>query len=148
MADELILQIKATFAEIPSASETISTWLTKRNAPADVQYFANLAIEEFVTNCIKYGYQDDREHVIEIRLQLSESELTLTVVDDGRPFNPLDAPAPDTTATLECRQPGGLGIALVRAMMDEVRYERRDGHNVLTLVARLPAPTTGKHDED
>jgi len=133
MADELILQIKATFAEIPSASETISTWLTKRNAPADVQYFANLAIEEFVTNCIKYGYQDDREHVIEIRLQLSESELTLTVVDDGRPFNPLDAPAPDTQLSVEERPIGGLGIYLVRRLSDHMEYLRTDGKNRTTV---------------
>jgi|SRR5215467_6262344 len=133
MADELIFQIKATFAEIPSASETISTWLKERNAPADVQYFANLAIEEFVTNCIKYGYQDDREHVIEIRLQLSESELTLTVVDDGRPFNPLDAPAPDTQLAVEERPIGGLGIYLVRRLSDHMEYLRTDGKNRTTV---------------
>ena len=67
-----------------------------------------------------------------------ENSLTIEIVDDGRPFDPLtDAPKPDVNAELEDRNIGGLGIHLVRKMMDDVRYRREEGKNHLTLVTSL-----------
>jgi serine/threonine-protein kinase RsbW len=60
----------------------------------------------------------------------------ITVADDGPPFNPLEQPAPERGRSLEALEPGGLGIALIRALMDEVRYAR-DGRNTLTLRKRI-----------
>ena len=133
MADELTLQIKTTFAAVHSANEAASRWLADRKAPADVHYLANLVIEELVTNCIKYGYEDGGEHVIEVKLQISGNELTLTVTDDGRPFNPLDVPAPDTRLPVHDRPIGGLGIYMVRQMSDRMEYVRADGRNRITV---------------
>jgi sigma-B regulation protein RsbU (phosphoserine phosphatase) len=65
--------------------------------------------------------------------------LTVTISDDGLPFNPLSAKAPDTKASLEDRDIGGLGIHLVRSMVDDVSYHRRIDKNVLTLVKQLDA---------
>src|SRR5262249_10192129 len=116
MADELTLQIKTTLAAVQSANQSVSRWLAGHNAPDSLQYFANLVIEELATNCIKYGYDDAAEHLIEVVLRLSQGELELTVSDDGHPFNPLDLPAPDLQAAPEERPIGGLGIHLVRRM--------------------------------
>jgi serine/threonine-protein kinase RsbW len=129
MPDELKLQIKTTFAAVHSANEAASRWLAERDAPADVQYLANLVIEELVTNCIKYGYEDAGEHLVEVKLQLSADELAVTVTDDGQPFNPLELPAPDLQAPVENRPIGGLGIHLVRQMSDRMEYVRADGKN-------------------
>src|SRR5690242_20394320 len=96
MGDHLTLRVKNAFAEIPAANATASQWLSERKAPASANYLANLAIEELVTNCIKYGYDDSAEHIIEIELKLTNGELALTVTDDGHPFNPLESPEPDT----------------------------------------------------
>jgi len=133
MADELTLQIKTNFAAVHSANEGASRWLADRNAPHDVHYFANLAIEELVTNCIKYGYEDAGEHIIEIKLRISGNELALTVTDDGHPFNPLELPAPDTQLPVQDRPIGGLGIHLLRQMSDRMEYVRADGRNRITL---------------
>ena len=133
MADELTLQIKTNFAAVHSANEGASRWLADRNAPPDVHYFANLAIEELVTNCIKYGYEDAGEHIIEIKLRISGNELALTVTDDGHPFNPLELPAPDTQLPVQDRPIGGLGIHLLRQMSDRMEYVRADGRNRITL---------------
>ncbi len=133
MADELSLRIQTSFAAIGSANEAASQWLAERNAPSNAHYFANLAIEELVTNCIKYGYDDAGEHIVEIKLQLSGTELVLTVTDDGRPFNPLDFPAPDTKLPVEARPIGGLGIHLLRRMSDRMDYLRADGRNCVTV---------------
>jgi anti-sigma regulatory factor (Ser/Thr protein kinase) len=133
MPEQLNLQVKNAFAEIPVANEAASHWLADRHAPPAADYLANLAIEELVTNCIKYGYDDTNEHVIEIELSLSSAELVLTVTDDGHPFNPLELAEPDTTVPVEDRAVGGLGLHLLRKMSDRMEYARADGKNRLTI---------------
>jgi anti-sigma regulatory factor (Ser/Thr protein kinase) len=133
MEDRLVLQVKSAFAEIPAANEAASRWLADRQAPSAADYLANLAIEEMVTNCIKYGYDDSAEHIIEIELKLAGGEMVLTVTDDGHPFNPLAAPEPDTSLPVGDRAIGGLGIHLLRKMSDRVDYARTDGKNRITL---------------
>jgi serine/threonine-protein kinase RsbW len=133
MEDQLTLRVKNAFSEIPAANETASRWLAERNAPPAADYLANLAIEELVTNCVKYGYDDANEHIIEIVLKLSTGELTITVTDDGHAFNPLDLPEPDTRLSVEERPLGGLGIHLLRKMSDRMEYKRNGGKNHLTL---------------
>ena len=133
MPDELTLQIKASLSAVPSANETASRWLAVRNAAPEVQYLANLAVEELVTNCIKYGYEDSADHMIEVKLQISGNELALTVSDDGRPFNPLELPEPDVRLPIEDRPIGGLGIYLLRRMSDKMDYIRSAGRNSVTV---------------
>lgn len=133
MDEQLILRVKNAFVEIPAASEAASRWLADRNSSPAADYIANLAIEELVTNCVKHGYDDKGEHIIEITLKLSADELLVTVTDDGHPFNPLDLPEPDTSLPMEDRPIGGLGIHLLRKMSDRMEYERRDGKNQVTL---------------
>ena len=133
MDDLLTLRVKNAFTEIPAANEAASRWLADRNSPPAADYLANLAIEELVTNCIKHGYDDQGEHIIEITLKLSANELVLTVTDDGHPFNPLELPEPDTNLPLEDRPIGGLGIHLLRKMSDRMEYERKGGKNQITL---------------
>lgn len=133
MSNEITLRIKAAFDALHSAAEAASRWLADRGAPSDVRYFCNLAIEELVTNCIKYGYDDPHEHVIDIELKFSPGELMLTVTDDGRPFNPLEQPEPDTGLPPDQRPIGGLGIHLLRRMSDGMEYIRERGKNRVTL---------------
>ena len=97
----------------------------------------NLGLEEAITNIIKYGYDDDGEHAIEVLLSLAASELTIVVADDGHAFNPLAQPEPAKDLQLEQREPGGLGIFFLRKLFDDVDYRRENDKNVLTLVSRL-----------
>jgi len=133
MEDHLTLRIKSTFTEIPAASEAASRWLAARNVPLAADYLANLTIEELVTNCIKYGYDDSAEHIIIFEMKLVAGELVLTVTDDGRPFNPLELPEPDISQAMADRPIGGLGIHLLRKMSDRIDYTRTEGKNRLTL---------------
>ncbi|PWU18558.1 MAG: ATP-binding protein [Verrucomicrobia bacterium] len=137
------LRIKSAFSEIPAANEAASRWLAERAAPAAADYFTNLAIEELVTNCIKYGYDDSAEHFIEVEVKLCPDELVVTVTDDGRPFNPLEAPEPDIALPVADRPVGGLGIHLLRRMSDRMDYARSDGKNLLTLRKSLTVEKTG-----
>src|SRR5262249_31515338 len=133
MAEELTLQIQNNLAAVQNANETASRWLEERTTSPDLQYFANLAIEELATNCIKYGYDDAKEHVIEVKICISADVLVMTVLDDGHAFNPLEAPAPDPSLAAEERSIGGLGLYLLRQMSDRMEYVREGGKNRLTL---------------
>ncbi len=97
----------------------------------------NVVFEELLNNIVTYAYSDDDEHAIEVRMGLAGKRLTVTITDDGVPFNPLSAEAPDLDAPLEEREIGGLGIHLVRSLIDDVTYQRRIGKNVMTLMQQL-----------
>ena len=95
--------------------------------------------EELLNNIVSYGHRDEGDHTIEVRAELSADRLAVTITDDGSPFNPFMSAVPDLTVSLEEREPGGLGIHLVRNMMDEVSYRRRTNKNVVILVKHLEA---------
>jgi anti-sigma regulatory factor (Ser/Thr protein kinase) len=95
-----------------------------------------LVAEEVLTNVAKYGHDDDAEHRVRARLTLVRGEVTLEFTDDGRPFDPLAAKPRDLTAGGE-RPLGGLGLELVRSLVDEVEYARVGSENVLTLRKRV-----------
>ena len=137
MSEPLTLRVKNAVNAIRPATVTMMAWLEANNVGPAASLLANLAVEELITNCIKYGYSDGGEHLIEIELSIADQQLILHVVDDGRAFNPVDAPAPDTSRAPESRTIGGLGLHLLRTLSDGMSYERRDGFNHVTLVKRL-----------
>ena len=104
--------------------------------PITLTMRANLILEELVLNTLTYG---DTSGLTEIDLELEYQDhaLTIRLIDDGSPFNPLtDAPEPDVTLPLAERPIGGLGVYLVRTMGEELEYRREDGRNRLKLVVR------------
>ena len=133
----LRLNVPSTVEAIRPATEQAEAWLAGQQVSFEAMYLASLTIEELVTNCIKYGYSDGDEHIIEIVFSVVDGVLTIDVTDDGNPFNPLDAPRPDLSAAADQRRIGGLGLHLLRELSDEQRYERRDGNNRLTLTKRM-----------
>lgn len=92
-----------------------------------------LALEEVVVNVMQYAYAPDTVCAIEVHAELKGDELLFVVEDEGRPFNPTKVPDIDTGLSAEERSIGGLGIFIVRQTMDNVRYSRRNNHNILTL---------------
>ena len=137
MNEPLRLRITSSLDAIPPASQTATKWLESRQvAPAGI-YLANLAIEELVSNCVKYGCDDNLEHHIEIGLSVEGGEMTLEVIDDCHAFNPLEAPEPNTNLPVEHRPLGGLGIQLLRKMSDRMTYERREGRNHVSIIKQI-----------
>ena len=137
MSDPLTLRIRNSVDAIAPANAAATTWLEANRVPPAATVLANLAIEELVTNCIKYGYSDSNEHLIDVAMMVADGQLIMHVTDDGRPFNPLEAPVPDLSLPLEERPIGGLGLHLLRTMSDSMTYERRGNLNCLTLVKAL-----------
>src|SRR5262245_12336779 len=134
--------VPATDAGLRRAAEAFEAFTAGHPLPGSGRNRFLLALDEILSNIIRHGSPQPLG-TIDLTFSIDGDAVSIQFTDSAEPFNPLDAPAPDTAATLDARQPGGLGIALVRAMMDDVRYERRDGHNVLTLMPRIPAPDAG-----
>ena len=88
-----------------------------------------MAADEACTNIIKYGRSGD----IEIKCDVEDGKVEVEIVDDGAPFDPLKAPLPDIDGPLEERKVGGLGIYFIRALTDDLRYQRQGGKNFLTM---------------
>ncbi len=93
----------------------------------------NLAIEEAVVNVMDYAYPPGTKGEVDIEVKADADKLMFTISDSGVPFDPTAKAEVDTTLSAEERQIGGLGIHLVRHIMDHVEYERKDGHNFLRL---------------
>ena len=94
----------------------------------------NICLDELFTNIASYGFVDDLEHIIRFTLHLDNNVLMLNIEDDGIPFNPLEKKDPEIPAELIDVKIGGLGIHIVRKLMDNIYYERKDGTNKLTLI--------------
>ena len=99
----------------------------------------NLSLDELLTNTISYGYDDGDSHRIDVAVRMEGSAIVVEISDDAKPFDPADAPQPDTGAMLEDRPIGGLGVHFVRKMMDGFRYSRSGGRNVVTLTKEAGA---------
>ena len=96
-----------------------------------------LAVEEAVVNVINYAYPTGTEGDITIQILSDGNTLHCQIIDKGRPFDPTAQEKADITQSAEERQVGGLGILLVRELMDSINYERTDGRNVLTLIKKI-----------
>ena len=99
----------------------------------------HVALDEILSNIVKYGYAgQEGTGRIEIELRLETEALEMVILDDAPPFDPLEAARPDTGLAVEERSIGGLGIEIVRRLMDVIEYQREDaGRNRLTLRRRL-----------
>jgi len=135
----LHLTVRTDLSEIGRIADEIEAFCDERGLGAGVAHAVNLSLDELLTNTISYGYDDASGHVIEIELAVDGDRLTIVLRDDARAFDPTQAPAPDLDADIDDRVLGGLGIHFVHTLMDEVRYRRTDGHNLLTLTKYLGA---------
>ena len=97
----------------------------------------NLAIEEAVVNVMNYAYPEGTKGDITIETKANKAELSFVISDTGKPFDPTAKAEVDITLSAEDRSIGGLGIHLIRKIMDHINYERIDGHNILTLIKKL-----------
>ncbi|MDX9880990.1 MAG: ATP-binding protein [Prolixibacteraceae bacterium] len=99
----------------------------------------NLALEEALSNVIFYAFEKGSENEISIDFSLNGKEMTIVVSDEGKPYDPLQKEDPDIMLSAEERPIGGLGIFLIKQIMDEVSYRRASNKNQLTMIKRWGA---------
>jgi serine phosphatase RsbU (regulator of sigma subunit)/anti-sigma regulatory factor (Ser/Thr protein kinase) len=129
--------IQNRLPEIERFKHSFNAFSEQNRIPTSVRRKMNLVFDELLNNIISYAYSDDDEHDIEIGLKLLENRLMVSIVDDGIPFNPLNVDSPDIELSLGERKVGGLGVHLVRKVIDKVSYQRRIDKNMITFVQYL-----------
>ena len=97
----------------------------------------NLALEEAATNSVMYAYDAPEVGPVYISVSVRDGVVKMVVEDRGKPFDPTQKKDPDLTLPGEERPIGGLGIFLVKKLMDDVVYERKDGRNILTMTKKI-----------
>ena len=131
--ESLSLSVKNDRAEIPRLAQVVSEFCERNGLSSSVELDLNLVLEEVVINVMAHGFEDQEPHEIGVSLSLEGGELTVTVEDDGIAFNPLEAPEAAIDQPIEERRPGGLGIFLVKSLMDELEYRRVGNKNMLVM---------------
>ena len=123
--------------EVPRLSEFVEQACEAVGFDMGTTMQMNLAMEEAVVNVMQYAYPSETKGDICVEAQVNDQRLKFTITDSGNPFDPTLKAEIDTTLSAEERGIGGLGIHLMRQIMDSINYERIDGKNVLTLRKKL-----------
>ena len=114
---------------IPQVCEFLEQTLEERGAPGKVVAQANIAADEILSNIARYSGAT----FVQVDCEMTDGRVVLRFTDDGTPYDPTVQPEPDTTLSAEEREIGGLGIFMVKKIMDQVSYEYADGRNILTI---------------
>jgi serine/threonine-protein kinase RsbW len=120
-------EVNAAFAEFAEAHAL----------PAAVRRSLNIAIDELLANVQSHGQAGRDACSVTVEAKLDQECVTVILTDDGPMFDPFKQDAPDTALSVDDRPIGGLGIHLVKQLMDQVSYQRREDHNVVVLVKQL-----------
>ncbi len=136
MSAKVSLKIKAAPDALDRINEAIESISSQEDWPSDLLFTANLVVEELGLNVVNHAYRGEGDE-FEVIIKSEDHALTIEIIDSGPPFNMLtDAPTPDVEASMGDRPIGGLGIHLVKTMMDELEYRRERERNHLTMVKR------------
>lgn len=133
----LKLSIRNAMAELKGLNAELGPFLETHHVPYRAAYAIDLAIDELVSNVIRYAYVDDETHLIDLEIVIEGGQVILRIVDDGRPFDPRTGPALDLHA--EDREAGGLGLLLVLDMVDTLKYRRTEDNNHVEVRVHLTA---------
>ena len=135
--------IRGRIGDLDAVHELVSALQRAHDLPPELVFDINVVLDELLSNIIKYGYADDAEHEVHVRLSATPAAVEIGIEDDGKAFDPLAAPAPDLTLPLSERPIGGLGLHFVRQLMDEVRYRRENDHNHMFLKKNFTHKSVG-----
>jgi len=121
--------------EIRTVTTALKEFCKQKNFLFEAVLQTKLCLEEIFTNVVSYAHDDDQEHEVEIIFSIEGKTLTVEVLDDGFPFDPLqEAPTLNVESSLEDRGIGGAGVRLVKQLMTDVRYQRNGDRNHLTMI--------------
>jgi sigma-B regulation protein RsbU (phosphoserine phosphatase) len=132
-------QVTNALNEIEKVVDLFDEFATNNKVNQKVKSTISMALDDLLTNVVSYAYNDEQQHKIGVRISVVESSIVVVITDDGMPFNPFQMENPNTKASIEERDMGGLGIHLVKKMFDHVAYHRNIEKNVVTLVKQFTA---------
>ena len=115
--------------------------------PAEIQNGFSVVLDDLLNNVINYAFEDEGEHIIDVVLSTDGQRFIVSVSDEGIEFDPFTRKDPDISSSIEEREIGGLGIHLIRNLMDDYSYRRVEGRNVTTLMKRFAGDKPTQTDE-
>ena len=124
-------------AKVPELAEFVDGVCEEAGLDMPTTMQLNLAVEEAVVNVMDYAYPAGTEGDVLVDAKVDNGQLHIIITDKGTPFDPTTKADVDTTLSAEERNIGGLGIHLIRTIMDDVIYERVDDRNILTLIKKI-----------
>ena len=125
--------LKNDLTEIDKLNDSFNEFCEQYKIPSAVYRKFNIVFDELINNIVSYGYTDDDEHELKVIINITEDKLVVSIEDDATAFNPLNLATPDTEASIEDREIGGLGVHMVKKLMDNVSYKRFIKKNMTTL---------------
>lgn len=130
------ITVEAACGNLDMVTDFVNAALEQAGCPIRIQTQVDIVIDEVFSNIAKYAYAPEKGTVT-VRMETDDNEMQITFFDRGKPYNPLLQNDPDITLPVEKREAGGLGLLLVKKMMDNVRYEYLNGQNMLCLKKRF-----------
>ena len=124
--------------EIAHVNQAFSEIAGECGIGTDIIQKFNIAFDELLSNIIFHGLREGDSTEVRIRIEIVPTRVKVAIASHGVPFDPLAVPPPDVTESLEDREPGGLGIHIVRSLMDDMTYHRRQSQNVINLLKHIP----------
>ena len=133
VSQEYKFELKNELSELKALNRYLNNWGGEIGLPANSISRINICLDELFTNIVSYGFEDNLEHTVKFTLNGDNYFVIINIEDGGIPFNPLEKIDPDFPKNVESAKIGGLGILIIRKLMDNVSYERRQGKNILTM---------------
>lgn len=141
MSWDATYSIASRRADVGAFADVFETFCIDRGVQTAVMRAFQVAFDEWLTNIVDYAHAGREDANIDVALSVTPGELIAEIRDSGEPFDPLnDSAAPSLDLEIEDRPIGGLGVHLIRTLMDDLSYRREQGHNVLRLCKRRPPP--------
>lgn len=131
------MSIDAHPGGVGRANAAFAEFAETHGLPDSVRRSLSVALDELIANALSHGLAGRDAGSVTVVAELDEERVSVTVIDDGPPFDPFGEAGPDTTLSVEERPIGGVGIHLVRRLVDDLSYRRQDGCNVVVLVKQL-----------
>ncbi len=131
MSGKLEFNLRSCLKDVSDSLLFIRRFAEEAGLSERQSYVLNLAYEELATNIVKYGFDDSSGHWIKVLLENNAKGVFLTLMDDGREFDPRSVSAPDLSMNLETREIGGVGLHLVKEMACSIAYSRENGWNIV-----------------
>ncbi len=135
-----VYKLNSDYSNLNNLRDFITEEAGRFGFDRDTAYLIALAVDEACTNLIRYAYKFDQSKKIEINIKFDNNSFIVVIIDTGKPFNPLDVPPPDMQEYFDEFKRGGLGIFIIRKIMDKVIYKAANDvqmHNELWLLKNL-----------
>jgi len=127
------VRVRNDVSDIGIVRDTLDSLAREFHIPLQALTQLQVALDEVVSNVIKYSWDDGEQHEFLVRITVRPDRVDLEIFDDGREFDPMTAPSPNHAPEGQRHRPGGLGIRMIKELVDHFSYERIDGRNHTTL---------------